>query len=311
MRKPRKKLLITGISGLLGSNLASYFKDKYTILGLYNTHPVNIKGIRTQKVDILSRFLLDAVIDEFNPELIVHCAALAEIDFCEANKELADRVNVLGTKIIVDCVKERETKFIYISTDSVYDGSKGNYSETDPLTPLNYYGLTKYKGEKEALKKGNCLVFRTNFFGWNIQDKRSLGEWVVHELSNNRHIRGFKDVYFSSIYTLEFAKILDKAIDKNLTGIYNCASRNSLSKYEFAARIAEVFGFNKSLIKPISIDEFNFTAKRGKDLTLTIDKLSSALDYVFPTINESIEAFYNDYKAGLPEKIAQKSEIKT
>ena len=126
----KKRLLITGVSGLLGNNLAYYFKDKYRTLGLYNSHPVTIDGIRTQKGDITSRSLFNKIISEFNPDIVIHCASLTDVDFCETNKELTDRINVSGTKNVVDSVLHRDTKLIYLSTDSVYDGIKGNFSET-------------------------------------------------------------------------------------------------------------------------------------------------------------------------------------
>jgi UDP-4-amino-4,6-dideoxy-N-acetyl-beta-L-altrosamine transaminase/dTDP-4-dehydrorhamnose reductase len=310
--KDKKRMLITGVSGLLGNNLAYYFRDRYKILGLYHTHPVSIEGIQTQRLDVLSEVDIKRVIHGFKPDVLIHCASLTNIDQCEMDKELTRKVNLLGTRIIVEGInREDSTKLIYISTDSVYDGRKGYFSESDKVNPLSYYGLTKYEGELEVLKRGNSLIFRTNIFGWNIQDKYSLAEWILHELSNNQSIRGFKDVYFSSIYTFEFARILDMAIDKGLTGVYNCGSRTSLSKYEFALCIAERFNLNKSLIKPISIDDFSFKARRGKNLTLNITKLSDDLNHLPPTITESIDAFYKDFKAGLPERIKHTTALKT
>lgn len=309
--KDKKKMLITGVSGLLGNNLAYYFRDRYKILGLYHTHPVSIEGIQTQRLDVLSEADLKRVIHGFKPDVLIHCASLTNIDQCEMDKELTRKVNLLGTRIIVEGInREDSTKLIYISTDSVYDGRKGYFSESDKVNPLNYYGLTKYEGEIEVLKRDNSLIFRTNIFGWNIQDKYSLAEWILHELSNNQSIRCFKDVYFSSIYTFEFARILDMAIDKDLTGVYNCGSRTSLSKYEFALCIAERFNLNKSLIKPISIDDFSFKARRGKNLTLNVHKLNDALNYLPLTITESIDAFYRDFKAGLPERIKHTITLK-
>ncbi|MCM8782387.1 MAG: aminotransferase class I/II-fold pyridoxal phosphate-dependent enzyme, partial [Candidatus Omnitrophica bacterium] len=302
----KKKILITGVSGLLGNNLAYYFKEKYKILGIYNSHPVIIKGIQIQKGDITSGNSFGMIIREFSPDIVIHCASLTDVDFCEMNKRLADKINVFGTKVVSDSIKDN-VKLIYISTDSVYNGAKGNFSEEDTVNPRNYYGVTKYRGELEVSKRPNFLILRTNFFGWNIQNKYSLAEWIFNELSNNREIKGFKDAYFSSIYTFEFAKILEMAIQKDLTGIYNCASRTSLSKYEFAVELADFFNLNKALIKPISIDDFNFRAKRGKNLSLNISKLIDDLNYRPPTLIESIEAFYRDFKKGMPVRIKQKN----
>jgi UDP-4-amino-4,6-dideoxy-N-acetyl-beta-L-altrosamine transaminase/dTDP-4-dehydrorhamnose reductase len=291
------------VSGLLGNNLAYYFKDKYEVLGLHSSHAVTIKGIYTEKCDLSFNNSIRKIIRDFNPSVIIHCASLTNVDQCEVDKNLTKKINVLSTKNIVEDITDRDVKLVYISTDSVYDGVKGDFSEDDNVNPLNYYGLSKYEGEVEVLKKKNSLVLRTNIFGWNIQNKLSLGEWILEELKAGRKINCFKDAYFSTIYTLELARVIDIAIQNNLSGIYNCGGTNSCSKYEFAHKIASCFGFDKTFIAPIFIDDFGFKAKRGKKLTLNVNKLQKELDYKLPTIEQSIESFYKDYKCGLPDMI--------
>jgi dTDP-4-dehydrorhamnose reductase len=295
MLRNKNKMLITGVSGLLGSNLAYYFKDKYDILGLYNSHPVLIDGIYTEKCDITESDNIKRTISDFSPNLIIHCASLTNVDECEVNKEFTRLVNVSATKNIVEEASDKDIKLIYISTDSVYDGVKGNFSEDDEVNPQNYYGQTKYEGELEVSKHANSLILRTNLFGWNIQDKHSLGEWILKELKANKRVNGFKDACFSTIYTLEFARVIDISIQKNLTGVFNCGSTDSCSKYEFAIKIANRFNLDKELINAISIDEFNFKAKRGKNLSLTVRKIEKALNYKMPVIEKSIDAFYSDF----------------
>lgn len=303
MSSAKTRLLITGVSGLSGNNLAYYFKDKYEILGLYNSHPVIIDGIRTEKCDITNKDSIKRTIHEFNPLIILHCASLTNIEQCELNKDIAKKINVLSTAYLIESVMDKDIKLVYISTDAVYDGVRGNFSESDKVNPLNFYGLSKYQGELEVVKKRNSLIFRTNIFGWNIQDKKSLGEWILDELKAKQNINGFKDAYFSSNYTFEFARVIDIAIQKDLSGVYNCGSADTCSKYEFAQKIAKLFKLNENLIFPISIDEFNSKTKRGKRLSLNIEKLQQKLDYKLPTIDQSIEIFYKDYKCGLPDEI--------
>ncbi|MEK7309002.1 MAG: aminotransferase class I/II-fold pyridoxal phosphate-dependent enzyme, partial [Nitrospirota bacterium] len=305
MKNPRKRLLITGVSGLLGNNLAHYFKGKYEILGLYNSYPVDIGGIYTEKCDISNEGSIKKIINGFSPSVIIHCASLTNIEQSEADKNHTKKINVLSTRNISGNTVGRDIKLVYISTDAVYDGIKGNFSEGDRVSPLSYYGMSKYEGELEVEKTANSLIFRTNIFGWNIQDKKSLGEWMLGELKANKKINCFKDVYFSSIYTFEFARVIDIAIREDLNGTYNCGASDMCSKYEFAQKIADCFGLDKKLIKPISIDEFNFKAKRGKQLTLNVDKLQKRLNYKLPGISQSVEAFYKDYRCGLPEEIKQ------
>jgi len=303
---PEKKLLITGVSGLLGNNLAYYFRDKYEVLGLYNSNSVTIRGIRTEQCDMCNPDSIQNSIHGFDPSIIIHCASLANVDECEKDKSHARDINVLATRSLVECIADKDIKLIYISTDSVYDGVKGDFSETDTVNPLNYYGRSKYEGELEVGKKENSLVFRTNIFGWNIQDKESIGEWILNKLESNQQINGFSDAFFSSIYTLEFARAIDIAIRKDISGIYNCGTTDSCSKYEFAKKFADCFGFDRNLVSPISVDDFSFTARRGKTLNLNVTRLQEKINYKLPTIDQSIESFYRDFKCGLPETLKQK-----
>lgn len=296
-------MIITGVSGLLGNNLAHYFKDKYEIEGWYSSHKVSVEGVKARKVDIVYEKAISEIIGEYSPDVIIHCASLTDVDFCQRHKSLTKLVNSDSTRRLVRSSEDPKMKFVYISTDSVYDGGKGNFREDDPASPCNYYGMSKYEGEEAVREKENSLILRTNIFGWNIQKKDSIAEWIVHQLMKKRSIKGFKDVYFSSIYTFELARILEEMLAGDLKGLYNCASSTSLSKYEFACGVADRFSLDKSLIEPVKIDDFPFVAKRGKNLSLDSSKLSRILGKELPTIEESLDAFFRDYKEGLPDKI--------
>jgi len=298
----KKKILITGISGLLGGDLAYALRDKYDITGWYNNHKVFIPGVDSFKVDIADKWSVKDALSDHKPDIILHCASLTNIDYCEKNKEETRKVNVEGTQNIVSACS-RNTRLIYVSTDAVYDGGKGNYTENDPVRPCNYYGLTKHDGELAVKKHKNHIIVRTNIFGWNIQNKHSLAEWILYNLERGCSIDGFKDAVFSSIYTMEFARIMGMIIDKKLVGTFNLASSTSLSKYEFTTSIAEAFNKDNALVKPVSIDDHRFSAKRGKNLSLNTQKLSKALGVDMPSIEECVQKFFKDYERGLSDQI--------
>jgi UDP-4-amino-4,6-dideoxy-N-acetyl-beta-L-altrosamine transaminase/dTDP-4-dehydrorhamnose reductase len=299
----KQNLLITGVSGLLGNNLAYYFARKFNVLGLYKDHPVIVPGTRTEGCDLLDEESLRRIVEGFHPAVVIHCASLASVDQCERDPRESHRLNVVCTQNVGDALDGIDARLIYISTDSVYEGTKGGYSEEDAIRPLNVYGQTKWEGEKAVLQRRDGLVLRTNLFGWNIQDKKSLGEWILDELLAGREVGGFHDAMFSTIYTMELARVIDMAIQKKLFGLYNCGSSDACSKFEFACKIAERFGFERSLIKPISIGDFKFQARRGKNLTFRTQKIQTALGYRMPTIDQSIETFYKDFRCGMREEI--------
>lgn len=309
--KNKKRLFITGVSGLLGNNLAYYFKDKYEVSGTYNSHDVTIEGVYTHKCDFSNSDDIRNQISADKPDIIIHCASLTNIEECEENKEYTEKINVGATRTISEAADKHDIKLIYISSDSVYDGVKGNFSENDKINPQNYYGLSKYLGELEVLKVPDSLVLRTNIFGWNIQEKTSLGEWILQSLQERKSITGFKDATFSSIYTFELARVIDIAIKKNLPGTFNCGASDCCSKYEFAVKIAELFDFDKSLIIPISIYDYNFKARRGKNLSLNVNGIQQALNYRLPSIECSIDSFYRDFKSGLPDELRKADTERT
>lgn len=287
-------ILITGISGLLGNNLAFAYRNKHKVFGIYNAHSIVIKNVDTAGGDLLDQGCLSKMAGKFRPDIIIHSAALSEVDKCEEDKGLAYKLNVEMTQNIVRYAENVKAHLIYISTDCIYDGIKGNFKEED-VNPINYYGETKLLGEKEALKYQNTFVARTNFFGINIRKKLSLAEWVLESLKKNTRINGFCDVFFSAMYVFLLSDIIEKVFSKRIKGIYNVGSSDHMSKYDFSVSLAEQFGLDRSLINKTSIDDTVFSAKRGKNMSLDTGKIEKSLGMRMPLMKDSIARFHDDY----------------
>ena len=160
-----KSMVITGANGMLGSNLVRLFKDKYRIVALHRDDRCLIDGPADHSVDITDRNRVDRIMGEIDPDIIIHCAGLANVDQCEEHPDLAFDVNVRGTENLLAIGSDR-TIFIYLSTDAVY-GEADDHSENNlDLTQINQYARTKYLGE-EAVRNScdNHLVLRTYMFG--------------------------------------------------------------------------------------------------------------------------------------------------
>ena len=180
----QQRMIITGVSGLLGNNLGFCLKDDYTILGLFHHHACAIEGNMLKQVDLTDPDRVRSIVREFQPDIIIHCAALSDIEYCESHQDLATKANVLATRHLIEAIDETPCQFIFISTDSIYDETNGPLiDEQGAVNPSNHYSWTKIEAEQEALKHGHTLVLRTNIFGWNIQEKFSLGEWIIHEFN--------------------------------------------------------------------------------------------------------------------------------
>ena len=297
------RILITGVSGLLGNNLAHYFKEKSQVTGLYFSHPVAISGVETRYHNLLDYPQTRALILDLCPDMVIHCASRTDVDQLESEKEEGWQANVLTTRVLLDALRDLDAKFVHISTDSVCPGIKGPYDEEMETGPCNWYGKTKLESEILVSRRSGSLILRTNLYGWNIQDKMSLAEWFLDRLQTGQRTTGFADAHFSSIYTFLLAEIFEKCINRDLTGLYNCACRDSWTKYEFGKRIAEVFGLDPEKVLPTSLDEVGLKAKRGRDLSLNVGRLEMDLAEKLPTMSESLERFHRDWQRGIPRKI--------
>jgi len=286
------RLLITGCNGMLGSNIISIVKEEYEILGIDKDNR-NKGDYKYFDIDITDYEKTREIIRSTNPDCVVHCAALTNVDSCEENYELAEKINCLATKNIVSTLAPTK-RFVYISTDSVFNGEKGNYLESDESCPLNNYAKTKLEGEKlvEQTMK-NYLIIRTNFFGWNKIKGESFAEWIVRSLRDNKTINMFTDVIFSPHYVGTLVKLIEKLLKLDITGILNLASHDSISKYEFGVDLAKIFNLKEALIKPISVDSFKFKAKRPKNTSLNTKRAESIIGNL-PNIQEEINKSYCD-----------------
>jgi len=236
---------------------------------------------------------LSYYLNEIKPHLVIHCAALVNVDKCEEMKEYTDQLN----KRFVEVVNNNtfKSKIIFVSSDSVFDGLRGDYIETDKTKPLNYYAKSKVEAEVKLIKsKLSYLIIRTNIFGYHLPKSSSLVEWAIDKLSSNESIGGFEDVYFNPLYVDQLSDIIIKLIDIKIEGILNIASDTKLNKYDFLLEIADVFGFDKKLIEKKSVNEVEFKAKRPKNTTLNTDLLNEIIGFT-PSFREGVKKMYSDY----------------
>lgn len=288
------KLYITGIVGLLGANIALELKEKYHIYGV-DLVQIPEFALEYECYDLLNIETLEHNILKYQPDVIVHTAAMVNVDLCEQESETAKLLNSELTRQIARICGENNIKLIYISTDSVFDGEyDGLYTEQDMPNPVNIYAKTKLAGEQYAIEN-NGLVLRTNIYGINIQGKDSFGEWIVSSLEQGKELSMFEDIRFSPILVNDVARVIDLAIQNNLIGLYHVCGTGSISKYDFAVRVKEKFGITTGKITRSSSDCVKFKACRPHNMGMSNEKLCSILDIKIPTPEESIEKFLRLY----------------
>ena len=298
------RILITGVSGLLGINLAHETMRSHDIVGVDRGKLINAP-FKIWKADLLDTGAVDAILDAVRPSWLINCAALANLDDCENTPYLARLLNTDLPLQMAKACKSRSISFAHISTDAVFDGEKdGFYTEEDTPNPLGVYSQTKLDGERAVLDENkSAIVARVNFYGWSLSGKRSLAEFFHHNLTHNKSMSGFTDVIFCPMFVNHTAWTLIKMLEKNLHGLYHLVGAQAMSKYQFGVEIARKFTLPESEISPKSIISSNLTARRSHNLALSTHKLSTDLGESLPEFSTGLDEFYTQYKQGFPQKI--------
>jgi dTDP-4-dehydrorhamnose reductase len=298
------KLLITGASGLLGLNLSLMMHDQHQITGVDRSKLYGVP-FELLRADLLDSAAEHQMLDAVRPDAVIHCAALADPDACEANPDYARRLNAeLPGELATACAM-RGIRLLHISTDAVFDGTKdGVYTEADTPNPIGVYSRSKLDGERAVLSANpDALVARVNFFGWSLTGTRSLAEFFFNSLNSGRSCPGFTDVWYCPLFVGDLASVLVQMLEKGLSGLYHVVGAEALSKYEFGTRLARQFGFDPQLVTPASVDGSELKARRPHNLRLSIHKLSTELKSEIPGVSLGLQQFYAQHREGYPQKL--------
>ena len=300
------RILVTGASGLLGLNLAlSAAKAPgggHKIFGTVKDHALRTEAFTAIQIDLRIPGAVERLLDRTQPDWVIHCAAMANVDACEADPQQARQLNSELPTELAAYVARGGARLVHISTDAVFDGQRGGYTEEAVPNPLGVYARTKLDGEL-AVAQANpqAVIARVNLFGWSLSGARSLGEFFFSYLSAGKRVPGFTDVTFCPLLANDITPILLGMLTMQLSGLYHVVSRDCTSKYDFGVRIARRFGLDESLITPASVAEGGLKAARSPNLTLRTDKLSAALGEPPPDLSTGIEHFYRLYQQGYPQ----------
>ena len=208
-------------------------------------------GIDRATCDLTDAAGTARVVREIEPRCIIHTAAFTQVDWCESHPEETWRANVEASRTLAQIAWQIGARMIYISTDSVFDGARGCYSETDEPGPLNVYARSKLAGERAVLAElPDALIVRTVIYGWNLRPKRSLAEWILSELESGSEVQGFDDAVFSPILVNDLGRLLLELLERRASGVCHVARIEACTKFEFARAVAEMFGFDPAQVRP-------------------------------------------------------------
>ena len=298
------KLLITGASGLLGINLAMEAMRENEVIGV-DRGRLQSAPFQVIKTNFFNSRAFEPILDTVQPDWVINCAALANLEECEKFPDQAKILNIDLPRELATACAERNIRFIQLSTDAVFDGTKeGSYSEEDIPNPQSIYSQTKLDGER-AVQEANpsAIIARVNFFGWSLGGWRSLGEFFVNNLSEGKNVNGFTDVIFCPMWVNHLAQMLIAMLEKDLHGLYHVVGAQPMNKYQFGVEVARKFGLKESLIAPQSVEMSSLTAKRSHNLWLSVHKLSTDLGRTLPDFSTGLDGFYTQFQQGYPQKI--------
>ena len=267
------KLLITGASGCVGKALSGAAEEAG-----HEVHAGCYRGFVAHgmpfRIDITDSHYTQKIKD-LSPDAIIHCAALSDVDLCERDPMRAVKINIIGTYN----VSQANIPVINISTDYVFDGSKGNYKETDMPNPISIYGRTK--------------LFAESVCDTNIRTSCIFGakdNWLMTSLKRGESVKLASDQFTSPTYDLNLSSMVLEVAERGLNGAYHLAGTDRMSRYEFALKLASWMDLDKPLIQPVKMaDISSWTAKRPADSSLNVSKAIIDLNKTPLSIDQVLE----------------------
>lgn len=285
------KFLVLGGNGLVGKELQSILTQKgYPFVATYRNNNTEGKVV----ADITNAEQLAQVFNDVKPTVVINAVNLAGgVDYCENNPDIAHQHHFLANKNIADLALQHNAKFVMISTDYVFDGTKPPYSEDDEPNPLNVYGKEKLAAERYMLDTvSNSLVCRTtNVFGWDPNTKTPnylIG--IYPKLQAGERVNAPSFLQGNPTYANDLAGAIVALVEKEATGIYNVVGPECINRYQWATRFCEIMGLDATLLNNIEAPPANMVP-RPLQSNLKIDKLLAATHYPMKGVEEGLQAF--------------------
>ncbi|GAB4286521.1 MAG: dTDP-4-dehydrorhamnose reductase [Ignavibacteriaceae bacterium] len=287
----RKRVLITGANGMLGNRLVKFFHglDNYQVLATSVEKSPVFKDVEYICCDLTQRESVKKIALDFYPDFIINTAAFTNVDLCEQEREQAWKVNVKAVEYLSEIARILDARLIHISTDYIFDGTAGPYSENAKPNPQSYYARTKLASENVLRISGVLYtILRTNvLYGSKINNKPDFVIWVIDNLRKKNQIRIVTDQISNPTFVDDLVQAISKVVQFRKTGIFNIGGKEFISRYDFTCRIADFFNLDKSLILPITTAELNQPARRPLKSGLLTIKAESELGYKAHSFEES------------------------
>src|SRR3989449_7622895 len=293
-----RTLLVIGATGLVGSKVCVTAQEKgYKTVGTHNARTSLLP--QSQKLDIADADATHKFVAALKPTAIINTAALHNVDYCESHHQEANRVNVEGAANLADAASETSCRLVHLSTDYVFDGKKGHYNEFDAPNPLHYYAWTKLEAEKIVAQTPSYAVARPSvIYGWNSLESTGVPSssgktinfamFAIDKLKRKETVKAVRDQYGSPTFADNLAEALLRLARYPGNGVFHTAGKSCMSRYEFAIKLADIFGYPTRLVEPVYTSDFKQLAQRPKNSCLRVEKAERDLNIRFLTAEEGI-----------------------
>lgn len=250
---------------------------------------------RYQSMDIRNKEEVFQTVTSFHPDVIIHAAAMTQVDDCEQNKMISYSTNVDATDFLIQAASEVNARFCYISTDFVFSGEDGPYSEGDATNPVNYYGQTKELAEQHLMESGlHWTIIRTILlYGKADQlNRTNFIYWVKNNLEADKHINVVADQIRTPTFIPDLTSAIINSVNKGAQGIYHVSGKDILTPFQMALAIANKLGLDDSFIHPVDANSFTQLGKRPLKTGFIIEKAIRELNYSPKSFKEALDLIF-------------------
>lgn len=286
----RKKVLITGAVSLIGKYFVKEYIQSYQlVLTTHKKQLYEFPKLPHYPLDITDPQKVMQLVKKIRPDVIIHLAALSNIDYCQQHPESAKTVNVDGTRHIVDAISGTDCHLVFLSSNAVFDGEKHLYSETDAVRPLNIYGQTKVVAEGLIVKSGtpSTVIRATQTFGWPPQGARDNDvTYYLKELKSKKELFLVNDRFFNPVYALRIAQLISHCIENKKTGLFHIGGEGQVSRYDFVKLLLKIWHLPQPTLTAVSSSYFPALAPRARQGCLSTKKIENDM-HVSPFSLES------------------------
>jgi len=291
-----QRMLITGASGFLGGIIADALKHDFQTSITYNTTPLQLDGCQALQLDFCQPETVTYVLENAQPDIVVHCAAQASGAVCQMKPELAEQINVNGTRMLLESLSSTDCFFIHISTDLIFDGNKAFSTENDTPNPVSIYGQTKLRAEQavQELSKNYVILRPALMYGpVSPTGKGSFVQWMDHAFREEERVNLFEDEYRTPLYAPDVAKAIKRLTEiKPKHRIFNFGGPERITRVQFGHILAKICGHDESKINPTRLTDLDTGYPRPTDVSMDSTRIQKELGIELTSVEEGLKPIF-------------------